>query len=300
MMGLAGFTGRNIKLFFKDKGKFFSALISPVILLVLYVTFLAGIYRDSFVSALPQGFTVADSLIDATVAGQLISSLLAVSCVTVAFCSNLLSIDDKISGAIRDITVTPVKRSTLALGYFASSAFSTLIINFSAMAAGMVLLLIKGWYMSAADVLLLALDVLLLSLFGTALASCINFPLSTSGQGSVVGTIVSAGYGFLCGAYMPIASFSEGLQRVLLFLPGTYGTSLVRNHAMAGVYREMLAQGFPEQVVEGIKDSIDCNLYFFDTQVSIGGMYIVLGGAIAVAVGVYVLLNVSCRGRRGS
>lgn len=300
MMGLAGFTGRNIKLFFKDKGKFFSALISPVILLVLYATFLAGIYRDSFVSALPQGFTVADSLIDATVAGQLISSLLAVSCVTVAFCSNLLSIDDKISGAIRDITVTPVKRSTLALGYFASSAFSTLIINFSAMAAGMVLLLIKGWYMSAADVLLLALDVLLLSLFGTALASCINFPLSTSGQGSVVGTIVSAGYGFLCGAYMPIASFSEGLQRVLLFLPGTYGTSLVRNHAMAGVYREMLAQGFPEQVVEGIKDSIDCNLYFFDTQVSIGGMYIVLGGAIAVAVGVYVLLNVLCRGRRGS
>lgn len=299
MMGLAGFTGRNIKLFFKDKGKFFSALISPVILLVLYVTFLAGIYRDSFVSALPQGFTVADSLIDATVAGQLISSLLAVSCVTVAFCSNLLSIDDKISGAIRDITVTPVKRSTLALGYFASSAFSTLIINFSAMAAGMVLLLIKGWYMSAADVLLLALDVLLLSLFGTALASCINFPLSTSGQGSVVGTIVSAGYGFLCGAYMPIASFSEGLQRVLLFLPGTYGTSLVRNHAMAGVYREMLAQGFPEQVVEGIKDGIDCNLYFFDTQVSIGGMYIVLGGSIAVAVGVYVLLNVSCRGRRG-
>lgn len=300
MMGLAGFTGRNIKLFFKDKGKFFSALISPVILLVLYATFLAGIYRDSFVSALPQGFTVADSLIDATVAGQLISSLLAVSCVTVAFCSNLLSIDDKISGAIRDITVTPVKRSTLALGYFASSAFSTLIINFSAMAAGMVLLLIKGWYMSAADVLLLALDVLLLSLFGTALASCINFPLSTSGQGSVVGTIVSAGYGFLCGAYMPIASFSEGLQRVLLFLPGTYGTSLVRNHAMAGVYREMLAQGFPEQVVEVIKDGIDCNLYFFDTQVSIGGMYIVLGGAIAVAVGVYVLLNVLCRGRRGS
>ncbi len=300
MMGLAGFTGRNIKLFFKDKGKFFSALISPVILLVLYATFLAGIYRDSFVSALPQGFTVADSLIDATVAGQLISSLLAVSCVTVAFCSNLLSIDDKISGAIRDITVTPVKRSTLALGYFASSAFSTLIINFSAMAAGMVLLLIKGWYMSAADVLLLSLDVLLLSLFGTALASCINFPLSTSGQGSVVGTIVSAGYGFLCGAYMPIASFSEGLQRVLLFLPGTYGTSLVRNHAMAGVYREMLAQGFPEQVVEVIKDGIDCNLYFFDTQVSIGGMYIVLGGAIAVAVGVYVLLNVLCRGRPGS
>ena len=31
---------RNIKLFFKDKGMFFTALITPGILLVLYATFL--------------------------------------------------------------------------------------------------------------------------------------------------------------------------------------------------------------------------------------------------------------------
>ena len=70
---------RNTKLYFKDKGLFFSSLITPLILLVLYATFLANVYRDSFVSALPEGMQVADSLIDATVGGQLISSLLAVS-----------------------------------------------------------------------------------------------------------------------------------------------------------------------------------------------------------------------------
>lgn len=31
---------RNTKLFFKDKGMFFTALITPLVLLVLYVTFL--------------------------------------------------------------------------------------------------------------------------------------------------------------------------------------------------------------------------------------------------------------------
>ena len=35
---------RNTKLFFKDKGMFFTSLITPVILLVLYATFLAGVY----------------------------------------------------------------------------------------------------------------------------------------------------------------------------------------------------------------------------------------------------------------
>ena len=57
MTGLWSLTRRNTKLFFKDKGMFFSSLITPIILLVLYVTFLAKVYRDSFASAIPQGIT---------------------------------------------------------------------------------------------------------------------------------------------------------------------------------------------------------------------------------------------------
>lgn len=284
-------TRRNCKLFFKDKGMFFSSLITPIILLVLYVTFLAKIYRDSFANAVPPGL-VSDALIDATVAAQLISSLLAVSCVTVAFCANLISINDKASGAIRDLTVTPVRRSALAVSYFAASAVVTLIVTLTTLAACLIYLAFIGWYMSVADVFLLLLDVLLLTLFGTALSSCVNFGLSTNGQASAVGTVVSAGYGFICGAYMPISNFGTGLQRVLSFLPGTYGTCLIRNHAMAGVLREMRdSAGFPEEILTGIRDSIDCNLSFFGTQVAIPVMYLILSGATLSLVGLYILLN---------
>lgn len=57
---------------------FITSLITPLILLVLYATFLANVYRDSFASAIPQGFSVPEALISGTVGGQLISSLLAV------------------------------------------------------------------------------------------------------------------------------------------------------------------------------------------------------------------------------
>lgn len=297
MTGLFPLVKRNTKLFFKDRGMFFPTLITPVILLVLYVTFLARVYRDSFVSALPAGITISEGVIDATVGGQLISSLLAVACVTVAFCSNLLMINDKVSGAIRDLTVTPLKRSTLALSYFLSSALSTLIITFSALAVCLFYLSVTGFYMSLGDVFLILLDVLLLTLFGIALSSCINFFLSTNGQASAVGTIVSAGYGFICGAYMPISQFSTGLQKVLSFLPGTYGTSLLRNHALAGVYREM-EKTFPSEVIDAIRDSVDCNLYFFDTKVGIGTMYAILALSTLLFVGIYVLLNVFCKKKR--
>ena len=271
---------------------FFSSLITPAVLLVLYVTFLANVYRSSFVSALPAGLTVDETLIDATVGGQLISSLLAVCCVTIAFCSNLLMIQDRSSGARRDLTVSPVRRSSIALSYFLASALSTLIISFCATGISLLYLWKIGWYLTAGDVLALFADVLLLTLFGVALSSCINFPLRTNGQASAVGTIVSAGYGFICGAYMPISSFGTGLQRVLSFLPGTYGTSLLRNHALAGVYREMARLGFPAEVIESIRDSVDCNLFFFGKPVGIPAMYAILGGAVVLLVALYILLNV--------
>ena len=282
---------RNCKLFFKDKGMFFTALITPLILLLLYATFLANIYRDSFASAMPEGFAFDESIIDATVGGQLISSLLAVSCVTVAFCSNLMTVQDKVTGALKDLTVSPVRKSALAVSYFAASALVTLIVSVTAFGICMLYLAKVGWYMSLSDVLLMLADVLLLTLFGTALASCVNFPLSTNGQASAVGTVISACYGFICGAYMPISNFSDGLQRALMFLPGTYGTSLLRSHAMNGVFEEMKSSGFPDEIVKMIGDSIDCNIYFSGNEVSIYAKYFILVGSTAVLIGLYVLLN---------
>ena len=291
MTGFFSLTKRNCKLFFRDKGMFFTSLITPAILLVLYVTFLAKVYKESFTSALPAAFALDDSLINGTVGGQLVSSLLAVCCVTVSFCSNLLMVQDKVSGARRDLTMSPVSKSTLALSYFTASALSTMLICFVALGVCLVYLAIVGWYMTVKDVLLLCVDVFILVLFGTALSSIVNCNLSTNGQASAVGTIVSAGYGFVCGAYMPISNFGDGLQKALSFLPGTYGTALFRNHALRGVYAEMLSIGFPVEIVEGIKDSIDCNLYFLGEKVGIGSMYAVMILSLVVLVGGYVLLN---------
>ena len=292
MTGLGALIRRDMKLYFKDKGMFFSSLITPVILLVLYVTFLKKVFDDSFRSALTEaGAVVSDSIINGVVGGQLVSSLLAVSCVTVAFCSNLLMIKDKTSGARHDLTITPVRPAVMAMGYYMASLLSTLIVTLTAAAVCLGYLAWAGWYLTAGDVAALLLDVLLLTMFGTALSSCINFWLTTDGQASAVGTIVSAGYGFICGAYMPMSNFGEGLQKVLSFLPGTYGTSLLRNHTMGGAFAEMERLGFPNQVVEAIRSSVDCNLFFFGHQVTNGQMYLILVGSTAVLMGLYVAFN---------
>ena len=282
---------RNVKLFFKDKGMFFTSLITPAILLVLYAAFLGNVYRDSFTANMPDGIQISDSILDGLVGGQLISSILAVSCVTVAFCSNFLMVQDKASGIAKDFYVSPVKSSTMSLCYYVANLITTLLVCFAAAALCFIYIAFVGWYMSFSDVMLMLLDVLILVLFGTALSSVINYFLSTQGQISAVGTIISSGYGFICGAYMPISSFGEGLQTAVKFLPGTYGTSLLRNHATRGVHSAMEDEGIPIELTNSLRDLLDCNLYIGEKVVEPFVMYLIISVSVLILVSAYVALN---------
>lgn len=282
---------RNRKLFFRDKGMLFSSLITPIILIVLYATFLAKVYKDSFVSNIPEVLHISEKLINGTVAGQLAAALLAVSCVTVTFCVNLTMVQDRANGVRKDFDVSPVRKPVIYLGYFFSTVLNSLMVNLLALALCLGYIWMMGWYLTVVDVVLLILDMFLLVLFGSVLSSIVCYPLNTQGQMSAVGTIVSAGYGFVCGAYMPISNFGEGLQKVMSYLPGTYGTALIKNHMLRGVFQEMRNQDFPKEVVTGIADSLDCNPVFRGTVVEPGTMILVMIGTIVVLGGVYLLIT---------
>lgn len=279
---------RNTKMYFKDMGMFLTSLITPAILLILFMTFLGSIYKNSFVSAIPKGLEVSDKLINGLVAGQLSSAMLATSCVTVAFCSNLLMVQDRANGTRKDLIVSPIKKTTLGLSYFLASILSTLIVNLTAAMICFIYIGCMGWFLSVGEALLAILDVILLTLFGVSLASCINYFLNTQGQAGAVGTIVSSCYGFVCGAYMPISSYGKGLQNFMAFLPGNYGTGLIRNHMMNGAL-DSLSEQLPSEAIKAMKDSVDVNLYFFDNSVEVWQMYLILLSFIVLFIALYLV-----------
>ena len=287
-MTLLSLIKRNIKLIFKDKGLVIGALVGPIILIVLYFTFLNDVYRDTFKSFIPEG--TSNKIINDIVNGELISSILAVSCITVSFCSNFLMVRDKVNNARSDLLVSPVKSYVLALAYYIATVISSLTICYIALGISLVFVAFSHWFFTASSLLMLLLDVFLTVLFGTALSSIINFFLTSEGQISAVGTIISAGYGFICGAYMPINSYNSGLKNVIMFTPGTYCTSLIRNHSLAGAFKEM--SDWPIEAIKSIKDGIDCNLYLFNKQISIAGMYGIVLITILVLITIYIVINI--------
>lgn len=281
---------RNIKLFFKDKGLFFTALITPIILLVLYSTFLGNVYKQALLQSVGEGIVLSNKVVNGFAGAQLLSSILAVSPITVPFCANMLMVSDKVSGARRDLLLTPVKQSHLAISYYLATFIVSVIICTVATVISLIYIAFVGWFFTIFDILLIFADVILLVLFGTALSSIVNVFLSTQGQISAVGSIISSGYGFISGAYMPISNFSTGLKNVVAFLPGTYGTSLIRSHALRGVLNEMSAVGMPQNAVKDVANSVDCTIYFFGTSVSQGVAYLILSLSIIAFLGLFILI----------
>lgn len=279
---------RNNKLYFKDKLNFFISLITPLILIVLFLTFLGNVYKSSLLSFVPEGVTLDGGLVNVFTSSWLFSSILSTSCITVAFCSNVM-VYDKLNKTNLDFKITPVKKTTLQIGYFASNYISTFIICFIVFVISLIFFAIAGWYFSFVDILLILVNIILSVFMGSLIASIVMTFVSSQGALSAICTLVSSMYGFLCGAYMPISQFSPAIQNLVGFIPGTYTTIIFRNYYMRGIL-ERLGNDLPPEAINGIKQSFDSSYNFFGNEVSLLAMFLVVIISVVVFFGLYILI----------
>lgn len=284
-------TWRNIKIYFKDNSLLFSSFISPIILLFLYILFLYRIFHESFDTLIKSNNTL-EPIVDGICSGQVISSLLAVIVITIPFTIANVMVLDKSAGVTKDFFLTPVKKITLALSYFLATYISSLIICLTTMILGLVYIYKMGWYLTSSDILGLTVDTVLLTLLGTTLSVLINSFLSSMQQVSIWGTIIGAGYGFFCGAYMPIHSFPQGVQNITLFNPATYGTSNLRIHAMESAFNKLADKHVPKEAIKEMEEALDMIPNFFGHTFNQTQHYlIVLGGIIILTLAYFFVFS---------
>ena len=288
---LFALVARNIKCYFKDKLLFFVSLITPMILLVLYVTFLRSVYVSSFEGIFEEfGFAEGSDVIEGLAGSWLLSSIMAVCSVTVAICSNAVMISDKIDGAWSDLSFSPVKGTTVTLSYFIANFLVTLLVMLTVLVIGFVYLAVVGWYLSVSDVFLILADVICCVLFGSLLAGVVESFISTQGALSALSTLVSSMYGFLCGAYMPLSQFADGMRNAICCLPGTYSVGILRKHFMGGYVEKLGELGLPAEGQKAVLDGFDGNLYVGSTEIPLWAMYTILLSTCAVLLVAYVLI----------
>lgn len=66
---------------------------------------------------------------------------------------------------------------------------------------------------------------------------------------------------------------------------------MLKNHMLRGVFEEMKASGFPDEVVTGIADSLDCNPVFRNHVVTMTEMLMIMLGAVIIFGIIYLVIS---------
>lgn len=141
MRSVAILTGRNLRLFFRDRAGVFFSLLSALILIGLYALFLGGLQVDNLTEQLPNA-TEGD--IQWFVNTWVFAGITMITTLTTALAALAVFVDDKASGRFSDFIVSPIRRPELILGYLLSSFVISFTMTLVIVAIGQLYLLIQG------------------------------------------------------------------------------------------------------------------------------------------------------------
>ena len=241
LRGFLGLTKRNMLVFFTDKGTLFFSMLTPMIILLLYILFL----KNSLLSSLQNAATGLENLVAAKdmaqfVNGLLLTGIISSALITIPYNALEIIVRDREDRVDLDMLSTPVKRFEIILSYFCAAVISAFMQTMVVLAVGIGILSMSGdMYLTALDIVKLVGAVFLGTVSSTSVFMVVMMFFKSMGTCGAFMGILSAVSGFVIGAYMPLSQFNKGIQYVCNLVPATGITVLIRNYLTGGILRHM-------------------------------------------------------------
>ncbi len=241
LRGFIGLTKRNMLVFFTDKGTLFFSMLTPMIILLLYILFL----KNSLLSSLQNAATGLENLVAAKdmaqfVNGLLLTGIISSALITIPYNALEIIVRDREDRVDLDMLSTPVKRFEIILSYFCAAVISAFMQAMVVLAVGIGILSMSGdMYLTALDIVKLVGAVFLGTVSSTSVFMVVMMFFKSMGTCGAFMGILSAVSGFVIGAYMPLSQFNKGIQNVCNLVPATGITVLIRNYLTGGILRHM-------------------------------------------------------------
>jgi len=216
---------RNLLLFFRDRANVFFSMLAVIIVIMLYIIFLADLMVGAVEGEIVYA-TAAD--IRLVISGIILSGTIAVATISSSLNASARMVIDR-EDVAKDFFISPISRSKLMFGYVISSGIIGFIMSGIALVTTIIYLSLSGGSFPT----LTHLSLLLLTLFlGVLSANSIIFLLTCfvrsrnafSSLGSLVGTLI----GFLIGVYIPIGQLPNGVAWIVRLFPTSHAASMFR------------------------------------------------------------------------
>ncbi|WP_035793096.1 ABC transporter permease [Butyrivibrio sp. AE3006] len=241
LRGIWGLIKRNMLVFFTNKGSIFFSMLTPLIILALYILFLKNTLVSPIEKAVSElGELVSKDDIDRFVNGLLLTGIMSTALLTIPYNALEVMVKDREDKTFFDMSATPVKRSEIIMSYFFAAVMTSFLQVVTVMFLGIGVLTVNGgMYFESADIFKLMGIVLLGTISSTAVLMFFMMFFKNMSTCSAFMGILSAVSGFVVGAYIPLSEFNENIQNVCNLVPSTGISILIRNYLTGGVLKHM-------------------------------------------------------------
>ncbi|WP_026657616.1 ABC transporter permease [Butyrivibrio sp. AC2005] len=241
LRGLLGLTKRNMLVYFNNKGAIFFSMLTPIIILALYLLFLKNTFLSSLEGAAAGlGNLISDGDMDQFVNGLLLTGIISTALLTIPYNALEIIVKDREDKVDLDMISTPVKRWEIILSYFLAAVTTAFLQTMIVLSCGIGILAANGsMYLVATDLIKLVGVILLGTVSSTAIFMFIMMFFKNMGTCSAFMGILSAVSGFVIGAYIPLSEFNKNIQNVCNLVPATGISILIRNYLSGGILRHM-------------------------------------------------------------
>jgi len=284
-------TKRNIKLFTKNKTTVFFSLLAPVLILIIFITFMGDVQISLIEGMLPADVNVDPSLIAAIVSAWMIAGVLGIACLSVGLNSTLPLVQDKQNRATDDFTASPIKPVNLLFSYLFSAVFITFTLSLIILIISLTYLWIAtGIAFSFIIVLELFLILFLSSLSSVTLMLCVMSFFKTTQSSTAFTGVYTALIGFVTGAYLPLDFLPDPVQNVAAFVPGTHSIGLFRSVFINNILNNLPADTDSESIYQ-LQNAFSLELNVFGAQLSTSAMYGILAGSTVLFFILYLIID---------
>ncbi len=273
-------------------------MLTSIIVFALYLLFIKGTYTDALHSAIREfpglESLITDNDINSFANLVMLVGVLGSAMITVPFYCLSTVVNDRERKVDYDIAATPLKRWQIVLSYYTASALSSIIMTGIILTAGLLILkAMDGLYITPLGVAAAYGIVALGSVSGTAVFMMVVLMFKTSSALGAFFGILSAGAGFVIGAYIPVSQFSEGIQTFCSLFPGSHVTTLIRNVLLNDILDRMDSRigGLDDgKFVEALKGAFSFKQFMFGHDLEMNAMliYVVCGIVVCTLFMVFI------------
>ena len=290
MKQILSLTRRNMKVFLRDKTGVFFSLLSPLLVLLLFILFLGDLQIDSVKNTLVNygvSEMFSSNFPKAVAYNWLVAGVLGVSAITVSFSCLSVIITDREKGIENDYKASPISNIKVYISYILGVFLSTLLIMIIVSIAGIIFLACtNSLNMKFIDYLVLYGSIILGSFNAALFAYALTSFIKTTGAHGAFTGLICAISGFLIGAYMPLSSFPKPIQYLCGIIPGSHSAGLARTSLLNNYINE--ATDINAEVGSALNEYFSVKINLFGNNINQGGMFIYL---IASTI-IFLIINI--------